>query len=134
VIKLKDLNAAFQNPKLISMAYFQGSLVVDFLIKKFGDAKLHELLRAYGRGLEMEEALGAALGTDFASMQGDFDAAMEARFGTLRAALKSPPAPELLRLKVDALQALAEKNPGSYPVQLVLASRLLEAGQEDEAL
>jgi len=134
VIKLKDLNAAFQNPKLISMAYFQGSLVVDFLIKKFGDAKLHELLRAYGRGLEMDEALGAALGTDFASLQGDFDAAMEARFGTLRAALKSPPETELLKLKVDALQALAEKNPGSYPVQLVLGARLLEAGQEDEAL
>jgi len=134
VIKLKDLNAAFQNPKLISMAYFQGSLVVDFLIKKFGDAKLHELLRAYGRGLEMDEALGAALGTDFASLQGDFDAAMEARFGTLRAALKSPPETELLKLKVDALQALAEKNPGSYPVQLVLGARLLEAGQEDDAL
>src|SRR5258706_841302 len=89
VIKLKDLNAAFQNPKLISMAYYQGALVVDFLVKKFGDAGIHELMHAYGRGLDTDAALKAALNTDFDSLQGDFDQAIEARFGPLRAALKA---------------------------------------------
>ena len=134
VIKLKDLNAAFQNPKLISMAYFQGALVVDFLIKKFGDEGLHSLLRWYGKGLEMDAALKAALNTDFESLQGDFDKAIDARFGALRAALKAPPDAELLKMPVEGLIALAQKNPGSYPVHLVLGSRLLDAGREDEAL
>src|SRR5216684_233218 len=43
VIKLKDLNDSFQNPKLISIAYFQASLLVDHLVQTFGDAGLHKL-------------------------------------------------------------------------------------------
>src|SRR5262245_34849620 len=134
VIKLKDLNAAFQNPKLISMAYFQGALVVEFLIKKFGDEGLHSLLRWYGKGLEMDAALKAALNTDFDSLQGEFDKAMDARFGALRAALKVPSDTELLKMPIEGLIAFAGKNPGNYQVHLVLGNRLLEAGREDEAL
>ena len=36
-IKLKDLNAAFQNPRLISIAYFQASVVIEYLVKTYGD-------------------------------------------------------------------------------------------------
>jgi tetratricopeptide (TPR) repeat protein len=134
VIKLKDLNAAFQNPKLISMAYYQGSLVVDFLVKKFGDAGIQELMRAYGRGLDTDAALKAALHTDFDALQGEFDKAMEVRFGALRAALKAPADTALLKAPVEALQLLADKSPGSYPVQLLLGTRLREAGRDDDAL
>ena len=82
----------------------------------------------------MDAALKAALNTDFESLQGDFDKAIDARFGALRAALKAPPDTELLKMPVEGLIALAGKNPGSYPVHLVLGSRLLDAGREDEAL
>ena len=36
VIKLRDLNAAFRDPRKISMAYFQGSVVVDYLMETYG--------------------------------------------------------------------------------------------------
>src|SRR6185295_4654815 len=52
VIKLRDLNAAFQDPRKISIAYFQGELVVDFLMEKYGQAGMNKLLRAYGTGLD----------------------------------------------------------------------------------
>ena len=135
VIKLKDLNAAFTNPRLISIAYFQASVLVDHLVKTFGDAGLHRLLRAYGQGLETDAALKAALNTDFESMQDGFDKALESRFGGLRQALKVPEdSKELLKAPIEALQVLAAKYPGSYPVQLVLGNRLLEAGKQADAL
>src|SRR6185295_3147194 len=57
VIKLKDLNAAFQNPKLISMAYFQGALVVQHLHAKYGDDGLRKLVRVYADGVDTDTAL-----------------------------------------------------------------------------
>jgi tetratricopeptide (TPR) repeat protein len=133
-LKLKDLNAAFTNPQTISIAYFQASLLVDYVVKTFGDEGLHKLLRTYGQGLETDAALKAALNTDFDTLQGGFDQAMDGRFGALRAALKGPGSPELLRASVDALQVLAEKNPDSYPVHLVLGNKLREAGKVDDAI
>jgi tetratricopeptide (TPR) repeat protein len=133
-LKLKDLNAAFTNPQTISIAYFQASLLVEYFVKTFGDEGLHKLLRAYGQGLETDAALKAALSTDFDDLQGGFDQAMDRRFGALRAALKGPDDAELLRAPVEALQVLAEKNPGSYPVHLVLGNKLREAGKVDDAI
>src|SRR4029450_13058814 len=37
-IKLTDLNAAFTNPKLISIAYYQASLVVEHIVATYGEA------------------------------------------------------------------------------------------------
>jgi Flp pilus assembly protein TadD len=60
---------------------------------------------------------------------------MEARFGTLRAALKPPEGDEqLLKMPVDALKALAEKNPGSFPVHMVLGNALRRNEDVDGAL
>lgn len=133
-LKLRDLNAAFQNPQTISLAYYQASLLVDHLVKTFGDAGLHKLLRAYGQGLDSDEALKSALDADFDGLQGGFDEAVERRFGDLRAALQAPDGVELSRLPVDALRALAAQQPGSHPVQLALGTALREAGDLDEAL
>src|SRR4029079_5233827 len=35
-LKLRDLNSAFQNPKTISLAYFEASLLVDHLVTVYG--------------------------------------------------------------------------------------------------
>ena len=57
VIKLSDLNAAFTDPRKISVAYFQGSVVVDYLVETYGPAGINKLLRAYGQGLDTNAAL-----------------------------------------------------------------------------
>src|SRR5260221_1826469 len=133
-LKLRDLNAAFTNPQTISIAYFQASLLADYFVKTFGDEGLQKLQRAYGQGLETDAALKTALNTDFDTLQGGFDQAMDSRFGALRVALKGPDNAELLRSSVQGLQALAEKNPDSYPVHLVLGKKLREAGKVDDAI
>ena len=132
-IKLTDLNAAFQNPKLISLAYYQASLVVDHIVSTYGDAGLRKLVRIFGQGLDTDAALKAALNTDFAQMQDGFDRTVSRMFANLRGVVNAPKDVDLGRLSIDALRALAAEHPRSYPVQLVFGLQLRKAGQLDEA-
>ena len=86
-IKLKELNEAFQDPKRISLAYYQGRLVVDYMVTTFGQGSLNKLLRAYGQGLDTNAALKQVLNTDLDSMQSGFDQYIERTFGPLQKAL-----------------------------------------------
>ena len=80
-VKLRELNAAFQNPKTISLAYYQASLLVEHLVTAYGEAGLRKLVRIYGQGLDTDAALKAALNTDFDQLQTGFDEAVERQFG-----------------------------------------------------
>ncbi len=134
-LKLRDLNAAFTDPRTISLAYYQASLLVDHLVEIYGDAGLHKLLRAYGQGLDTEAALKLALDTDFDRLQSGFDRAMDRTFGKLRAALQLPKeSKELPNMPLEALRTVADEYGGSYPVQLTYATALRKVGQVDEAL
>jgi tetratricopeptide (TPR) repeat protein len=133
-IKLTDLNAAFQNPKLISLAYYQASLVVDHIVTTYGDAGLRKLVRIFSQGLDTDAAMKAALNTDFAQMQSGFDQTVNRMFAKLRGVVNPPKDTDLARMPLDALRTLAAENPRSYPVQLVLGLQLRKAGQLDEAV
>ena len=134
-IKLKDLNAAFQNPKQISLAYYEGSLLVEHMVKTFGDAGINKLLRAFGQGLDTDAALKAALNTDMAQMQSGFDQTLEQKFGEMRRAMALPEGVgDLLRAPAAELQKLAEQYPKSFVVQMALGRALRKGGQLDEAM
>ncbi|HEX4351275.1 MAG TPA: hypothetical protein VHZ95_00150, partial [Polyangiales bacterium] len=132
-IKLKDLNEAFQDPKRISMAYYQGRFVVDYMVTTFGQASMNRLLRAYGRGLDTDAALKQVLDTDLAKMQTGFDQYIDREFGDLKRALVIPEGAELLKMPVDELEKLGRDNPKSYPIQQVLGAMLRKAGRIDDA-
>jgi cellulose synthase operon protein C len=125
VLKLDVLNEGFSDPKMISLAYYQASLVVEHLVDTYGEPKLHALLRAYGEGLEDETAIKEALGASFAQLQTSFDARLEKQYAGLRRALKTPEMKE--KMSVDELKALAASNPDSFGVQMRLAQTLQEA-------
>lgn len=134
-IKLTELNAAFQNPKLISLAYFEGELVVEHMMSTYGIAGMRRLLRAYGDGLDTDAALKTALNTNLAEMQEGFDATVERMFGELRVAMAVPErSGDMGRASLDDLRKLASENPRSYPVQLALARSLKKNGLVDEAV
>ncbi len=134
-VKLRDLNAAFTNPRTIAVAYFQSSLVVEHLVGAYGEAGLRRLLRAYGEGLDTEAALKSALDTDFARLQVGFDQTMARMFSTLRVALELPEkGTEITKMPLDVLRAYAAQRPGNYAAQLVLGGALKEAGELDQAL
>ena len=60
ILKVRDLNDGFTNPELISLAYFEASLLVEHLAATYGEPAIHTLLRAYGKGLETDAALKEA--------------------------------------------------------------------------
>ncbi|HMJ84519.1 MAG TPA: tetratricopeptide repeat protein [Vicinamibacterales bacterium] len=133
-VKLRELNAAFQNPKTISLAYYQASLLVEHLVTAYGEAGLRKLVRIYSQGLDTDAALKAALNTDFDQLQTGFDEAVERQFGSMRKALVAPADTDLLRASTDKLQTLAVENPRSFPVQMALGRALRKDGKVDEAM
>ena len=134
-LKLRDLNAAFQNPKTISLAYFQASLLVEHIVAVFGDAGLRKLIRSYAQGIDTDVALKTALNTDFDQLQTGFDASVEKSFGGLRRALATPEGvDDVLRMPTAAIRPIAEANPGSFPVQMALGRALRKDGETDEAI
>jgi tetratricopeptide (TPR) repeat protein len=125
VMKLDVLNQGFQDPKLISLAYYEASLLVEHIVDTYGEPKLHALLRAYGEGLEDETAIKEGLGASLAQLQTSFDARLDKQYAGLRRALKTPEMKE--KMSVDELKTLAAANPESFGVQMRLAQALHEA-------
>ena len=133
-MKLRELNAAFTDPRKISIAYFEASLLVDHIVTTYGEAGLHKLLRAYGQGLDTDAALKSALDTSFDDMQAGFDQAMERQFGAMRRALAVPGDADLGKMDLPMLRLLAADNAGSFPVQMAFGRALQKGGDLDEAM
>ena len=135
VLSLRDLNGGFSRPETISMAYFQASVLVEHMIDEYGESTIHQMLRAYGDGLDTEAAL-ERVGLDFDTLQASFDTAVEARFGDLRRAMQGPDERTLdvqPSERLATLRELVEEYPGSFPVQLSLGHALRAAGETDAA-
>jgi tetratricopeptide (TPR) repeat protein len=134
-LKLRDLNSAFTNPKTISLAYYEASLLVEHIVNAYGDAGLRKLVRAFANGVDTDGALKAALNTDLDQMQVGFDQTVERMFGTMRRAMATPDGVEgLMKMPLAAVKPLADANPRSFPVQMALGTALRKAGQVDEAM
>ena len=132
VLKLRDLNSGFTRPETIALAYFQASLLVEHIVATHGDAGIRALLRVYGEGIEGDAAISKGLGVSIDKLQSTFDAMLDARFSSVRAALRdqagddTPPSGD-----PAALQAAAAARPGSYAAQLAYGAAL--AAQGDRA-
>lgn len=133
-LKLRDLNSAFTDPRKISLAYYQASLLVEHIVKLHGEEAMQRLLRAYASGQATDAAIRSALNTDLDQMQAGFDQAMEERFGKLRVALKSPPqGTDLAKMSIEMVRAYAAENPESYIAQMFLGEAAMKANDLDEA-
>ena len=132
LLKLRDLNEGFSDPQLISLTYYQASLVADHLIDTYGEPALWRLLRAYGEGLETEDAFVSAFDATLDEVQESFDARLERDYASLRAALETPTFPE--NATVEQLQDIATDNPGSFGAQIRLAVALREADEGGQAI
>ena len=80
---LRELNAAFQDPEKISLAYYEASILTEHIVGKYGMGALRKLLVTYGEGLEGEAALKAGLGVDIDTLQADFDKLLTAKYGSV---------------------------------------------------
>jgi tetratricopeptide (TPR) repeat protein len=124
-LKLTDLNAGFTSPETIALAYFEASLLVDHIVKTYGNEKLQALLRSYGEGLEGDAALTKTLGASMEQLQSAFDKSLDQRFGALRAALR--PVEGINQADPSALRTVAAANEGSYAAQIAYGRALASA-------
>src|SRR5947208_1533630 len=136
-LKLRDLNAAFTDPKKISLAYYQASLLVEHLVTTFGDAGLRKLVRSFADGIDTEAALKTTLNTNFDQLQAGFDQSLDRVFGPMRRALASDAGipgttgvndQVLASMPLDKLRPYAADHPRSYRAQMALGRALATAG------
>ena len=126
VLKLRDLNAGFTKPDTIALSYYEASLLVDHIVKTYGQPRLNALVRSYGEGIDTETALKRALSVSIDDLQVSFNAALETQFGGIRRAIHDADTPVDGR-SIEALRAAATAKPGSYISQLALGKALADA-------
>ena len=129
VLKIKDLNAGFSSSQTISYTYYQASLLVEHIVDVYGQRKLRALVAAYADGTDTEGAIMKALGVDIDTLQDSFDAVLDARYASLRRALKTPEglAPGT---PPEKIKAIAEANPDSFVAQMALGETLAESNPD----
>ncbi len=129
-MSVRELNAAFQDPEKISLAYYEASILTEHIVGKYGMGALRKLLMTYGEGLEGEAALKAGLGVDIDTLQADFDKLLSSKYGSVVRALKPPK--ELDPGKGNP-EAIASAFPDSFQAQVALGEYLRKTGRIDEA-
>jgi tetratricopeptide (TPR) repeat protein len=133
VIPIRDLEAGFTKAETIALAYYEASLLVEELVRMRGQAGLNALVSAYGEGLANEAALQRAFGVSLDALQATFDQALKGRFDGLARVLRE--VPDLKEATgVEALQALAAREPDSFAVQMRLARAAADAGDRPAAI
>jgi tetratricopeptide (TPR) repeat protein len=130
ILKLQVLNEGFSDPRMISLSYYQASLVVDHIVDTYGEPALRRLVRAYGDGLETEAAVKQALGVGLDQVQAGFDARLKKQYAGLLQALQTPKFSS--KPSLDELKKLAEANPESFAVQMQLGLALHD-GKDPQA-
>jgi cellulose synthase operon protein C len=123
VLKLRDLNSGFQDPRTISLAYYQASVLVEHIVQKFGEEALRAFVVSFAEGIDTETAITRVFKTDIDALQASFDAYIDERFGALRRALATPDefTPEQ---PPQQLKAAATQHAESYAVQMALGRAL----------
>ncbi len=131
-LQVADINKGFSDPRLITIAYYESSLIVEHLIDTYGEAKFHEFIRSYSRGLEDAQALKEVYGISIEELHKAFEARIQKQYAPALRALKRPDVKEVE--SIDQFKALATSNPESFAVHMQLAVKLAEAGDNAGAI
>src|SRR5262249_34751975 len=138
-VKINDLDAAFTRPKRpdgVPIAYFQASMVCEFVDEKFGFDGILKMLTAYKEGAKTPDVLGRVLKLT----PGDFDKAfsdyIRARTSAWIEAIGSGPARAAgnQELSKEALLAMLNAKPNDYFAQLQLGAIYKKEGDAEPAI
>lgn len=135
-VPLRDLEAAFlrpPTPQALSLAYFQASLVVQFLLERFGFERLRLMLSLYRDGARTEEVFVKALGLTTEELDQLFRAELARRMGPYVARRDL----SLLRrsdVTEEELRAALARDPENVAAHLRLGQMLRDRGQIESAI
>lgn len=132
---VSQLSGAFLNPKTpahIGFAYYESSLVVEYLLERFGQEKMRRILADLARGVEINTAI-ATHALPIAQVDQEFAKRARALAEATGPALSwAKPAPEDLGSE-EATARFAAKNPDNFTVLSEQALRLVRNRQWAEA-
>jgi cellulose synthase operon protein C len=129
VIPLASLNRGFMDPSTISIAYYEASLLVEYMVATHGQPSLEALVRAFADGTETDAALQRTMGTTMAGLEPGFLTWLHGRFDPIVAA-RTPPDDVVLapRMPLDELEKLGREYPGYFDLQMRLGEARATAG------
>ncbi len=143
------MNEAFVRPAFpgqVVLAYYQGSLVFDWIEDKWGMQAIRDFLNGYRVGQTTAQLTSSVLGMDDEALDAAFESYVQERFGREIAATTqlqgmADAAGDLESVvqgagpSVSALRSSARASPGSFPARVALAWALLRiedyAGAEE---
>lgn len=120
-------------PQQVMHAYYESSLVCDFIAKEWGERALTDMLRAYKDGAGPSEVLRRVLRVDAATLDKRFDAYIRTRFSHALAALRDS-APGIPASTPERVLGAARAATHSWRAQMEAATVLLSAQRPDLAV
>lgn len=82
IFPVRDLNAAFRGPRII-FGYYQGMLIVEMLVDRFGFPPMVAILEAFDRGDTLDEALDSVFGLTPEQLDEDLAAFVDEKIAPL---------------------------------------------------
>jgi cellulose synthase operon protein C len=137
-VKMEDLDAAFTRPKTpdgVMLAYFQASLVCDFIEEKFGFDAILKMLALYKEGARTPDVFKRALNAtlpEFDKAFGDYLRAKTAPY--VEAIGTGPMQMPTGQPSKEALLALLKARPNDYFAHLRLGAAYKTEGNMEQAL
>jgi tetratricopeptide (TPR) repeat protein len=129
ILGLSDLNHGFMDRSTIGMAYYEASLLVEYLETTYGHAALEAFVRAFADGLDTDEAMRRAYATTLAAIEPAFTAWLHVRFDSIIEARRVPEDLSLSsRTPLEELRETADRYPGFYDAQVRLGDALSATG------
>lgn len=136
LLKVSELNSGFTRPKSVDqviLSYYQASIVVEFIIERYGFDAIKKMLRMYNDDKPTDEIIKAISGGSFMAFDDAFFKYAEKRTEATRKALRFTP-PKNKELTESDLRELAKDQPESFYANLFLGQALQKAGKMDDAI
>lgn len=126
-----DLNSGFtrpQYPQEIVICYYQAGLICEFLVEKFGFAKILEMLRLYRQEKKDSEVFSAVLGVDTAQFDHQFQEWLR-----MEVFSKMQVFPSINPRDIEELKDQIAENPKNLDAYIKLSLGYLQQGRFTDA-
>lgn len=137
-VKIDDLDAAFTRPRArdqVPLAYFQASLVCDYIEEKHGFDAILKMLALYKEGVKTPDVFQRALSTSTADFDRAFADYLRAKTKPWLEAMAGGPASIAGETQSkDALSALVKARPNDFFAHLKLGTILKSEGDAERAI
>jgi tetratricopeptide (TPR) repeat protein len=138
-VKIDDLDAAFTRPRApdqVPLAYFQASLVCDYIEEKHGFDAILKMLALYKEGAKTTDVFQRALSTSTTEFDRAFGDYLRAKTKPWLESLASrlAPTPASEAQSKEVLQGLVKSRPNDFFAHLKLGTILKTEGDTDRAI